>query len=77
MYLGSMLGLGVSPHLIASAGWPSVFYLFGSIGVLWWGLWNFRAASTPLDDPDMSPAERDYIVANAVSKARRGRAVED
>ena len=68
MYVGSMLGLGLSPTLIQAAGWPSVFFLFGGIGVIWWFVWNYRAASTPMEDPGMSISERDYITANAISK---------
>ena len=64
MYVGSMLGLGLSPSLIASKGWPSVFYIFGSLGVLWGVLWSLNAASTPADDHQMSDAERKYIQAN-------------
>jgi MFS transporter, ACS family, solute carrier family 17 (sodium-dependent inorganic phosphate cotransporter), other len=32
MYTGSVMGLAVSPHMIHSLGWPSVFYVFGVIG---------------------------------------------
>lgn len=35
MFIGSTIGLGLSPFLVNSFGWPSVFYLFGSLGVSW------------------------------------------
>ena len=71
MYVGSMLGLGVSPGLIHAQGWPSVFYIFGSLGVVWWLVWSLVAKSTPGEDPTMSPTERDYIKNNTyVSKVR-------
>lgn len=63
MFIGSIMGLALSPAMIASMGWPSVFYIFGSLGVLWYTAWNNRAASTPADDPRISKAE----------KVRRGR----
>jgi Major Facilitator Superfamily len=64
MYVGSMLGLGVSPGLIHANGWPSVFYIFGSLGVIWWVVWSFFAASTPSDDPRITDSERKYISSN-------------
>ena len=75
MYVGSMLGLGVSPGLIASRGWPSVFYIFGCLGVLWWALWSFTASSTPGEAQDISKEEAEYIQANtSVSGVRRAAA---
>eukprot|EP00892_Ulva_mutabilis_P007554 jgi/Ulvmu1/5170/UM021_0187.1 len=69
MYTGSMLGLGVSPGLIASSGWPSVFYIFGGFGVVWWLIWTFRASSTPAESKTINPAELKFITANTtVSK---------
>jgi ACS family sodium-dependent inorganic phosphate cotransporter len=58
MFIGSILGLGLSPHMIAALGWPSVFYIFGSLGVGWWFAWRGWAASTPRDDPMLSPEEK-------------------
>ena len=40
MYSGSILGLALSPHMIEVLHWPSVFYIFGSLGVVWFALWN-------------------------------------
>ena len=39
MYLGSVTGLAFSPLLIHKFGWPSVFYSFGSLGVVWFTTW--------------------------------------
>lgn len=64
MYTGSMLGLGVSPGLITHYGWPSVFYIFGGLGVLWWAFWTFRAHSTPAEDPRISKSELDFLNKN-------------
>jgi MFS transporter, ACS family, solute carrier family 17 (sodium-dependent inorganic phosphate cotransporter), other len=69
MYTGSMLGLGASPGFIAHFGWPSVFYVFGSLGVIWWLVWTFAASSTPKDDPHISASERSFLMENtAVSQ---------
>lgn len=68
MYTGSVLGLGLSPQMIHTVGWPSVFYIFGSIGVLWWIWWSRRAASSPLDDEFISEREKNYIERNTPSQ---------
>jgi hypothetical protein len=43
MYTGSILGLALSPHMIELLHWPSVFYVFGSLGVVWFLLWGAQA----------------------------------
>jgi hypothetical protein len=58
MFIGSIMGLGLSPSMIAALGWPSVFYVFGSMGVLWYLAWKKRAASTPSEDPLISREEK-------------------
>jgi predicted MFS family arabinose efflux permease len=42
MYLGSVTGLSLSPLLISRFGWPSVFYAFGSLGTVWFALWQSK-----------------------------------
>ena len=38
-YLGAVLAFALSPLLIEQAGWPSVFYFFGALPLLWFPLW--------------------------------------
>ncbi|KAL6785920.1 PHT4D [Auxenochlorella protothecoides x Auxenochlorella symbiontica] len=61
MYTGSVLGLAATPHLIHTVGWPTVFYAFGLLGVVWAVVWRARAASSPGQDPFISDAEREFI----------------
>lgn len=45
MFLGSILGLSTSPQMILAMGWPSLFHIFGSLGILWfvgWQVGGFR-----------------------------------
>ncbi|KAI3873747.1 hypothetical protein MKX03_009832 [Papaver bracteatum] len=68
MYLGSVLGLGFSPFLIHEFGWHSVFYSFGSLGTVWVAIWLSKAHSSPLEDPQLRPAESRLIArSNVVS----------
>lgn len=68
MYTGSVLGLGISPQMVNSYGWSSVFYIFGSIGIAWYIWWVKRAASSPSEDPLITKEEERYIAENSVVK---------
>ncbi|KAK9845365.1 hypothetical protein WJX81_004554 [Elliptochloris bilobata] len=68
MYSGSILGLGLSPHMIDILHWPSVFYIFGSLGVVWFALWSAQAESSPQEDARCCEAERTYIEASTVKR---------
>ncbi|XP_048321481.2 ascorbate transporter, chloroplastic isoform X2 [Ziziphus jujuba] len=68
MYLGSVIGLAISPILISKFGWPSVFYSFGSIGSIWFALWQRKAYSSPKEDPDLSVEEKKLILGGNISK---------
>ena len=67
MYAGSVAGLGASPHIIHAAGWPSVFFIFGALGIVWYLGWVSQAAASPGEDPRCSEEERRYITASAVA----------
>jgi MFS transporter, ACS family, solute carrier family 17 (sodium-dependent inorganic phosphate cotransporter), other len=79
MFVGSIVGLALSPQLIARFGWPSVFYGFGALGVAWYMAWQKRVAATPSEDPRISSSEKAYILANTVGGmlAREQRERED
>jgi len=62
MYMGSVLGLLLCPQLIIAFGWPSVFYSFGSLGFVWWALWQFGIGSSPENCPGISESEKSYIL---------------
>ncbi|KAK1266944.1 hypothetical protein QJS04_geneDACA000386 [Acorus gramineus] len=68
MYLGSVIGLAFSPILIHKFGWPSVFFAFGSLGSIWFALWQGKAYSTPKEDPGLRADEKALILNSNVSK---------
>lgn len=67
MYTGSMLGLALSPSMISSWGWASVFYIFGAAGLAWYFWWERKAAASPQDDPAISEGELKYISRNTAA----------
>eukprot|EP00741_Cyanophora_paradoxa_P002185 tig00000553_g2118.t1 len=46
-FAGTILASAVCPPLIAARGWPSVFYLFGGLGLVWLPPWLLLAADRP------------------------------
>lgn len=68
MYLGSVVGLLSCPFLIAQFGWPSVFYVFGALGAVWWGGWHFLTSGSPELSQTISAEEREYITRSTISK---------
>ncbi|CAL4093071.1 unnamed protein product, partial [Meganyctiphanes norvegica] len=42
-------------------GWPSIFYLFGTLGLLWTILWFLLVHDGPDQDPKISQVELDYF----------------
>jgi len=49
MYLGTVVALIFSPLIIATFGWPALFYLSGAAGAVWVALWSSKAADGPPD----------------------------
>uniref|UniRef100_A0A0B7A1X2 Sialin n=1 Tax=Arion vulgaris TaxID=1028688 RepID=A0A0B7A1X2_9EUPU len=62
--LGTVFSMPISGLLCASdfaGGWPSVFYVFGILGCVWFVAWMLLVHDTPSQHPRISTAERDYI----------------
>ncbi|XP_069674254.1 vesicular glutamate transporter 2-like [Periplaneta americana] len=60
-YVGTVVSLPVSGILAEEIGWPSVFYVFGTIGIIWFIIWWIIVKSGPEEDPKISPQELKYI----------------
>lgn len=70
MFVGSITGLSLSPYLISSYGFSSVFFIFGSLGLLWGAAWYTTGSSTPQEDKRVSAAEREYIERDTPARKR-------
>ncbi|XP_047497040.1 sialin-like isoform X2 [Penaeus chinensis] len=66
VFLSSCLGIIVTMPMcgliIDSLGWPYIFYVSGTLSLLWLGIWARFMYETPADHPRISKEERDYIL---------------
>jgi len=44
---GTAVALLVSPMIVLSLGWPAVFYISGTLGLVWLAAWLLKAANVP------------------------------
>jgi len=61
---GTVVGMLISGVLCDhgfAGGWPSVFYVFGTMGCVWSFAWFLLCYSSPSVHPRISTAEREYI----------------
>ena len=62
--IGTALSMSVSGYLCQSTlfgGWPSVFYVFGSLGVVWFIFWAALIHESPDVHPRITPEEKKHI----------------
>lgn len=63
--LGIVIAMPISGLLAASRfGWPSIFYIFEVIGVLWAVLYYLFGADDPINYKFISNDEKRYILAS-------------
>ncbi|KAJ8952110.1 hypothetical protein NQ314_007603, partial [Rhamnusium bicolor] len=60
-YVGTVVSMPLSSYLASAFGWPSIFYCFGTIGLIWYLIWMVGVADTPEQDARISPEELKYI----------------
>ncbi|KAG8187236.1 hypothetical protein JTE90_020665 [Oedothorax gibbosus] len=66
-HVGTIVTMPTSGFLIqygVMGGWPSVFYLFGSIGCIWFVFWVLLVYNSPTEHPRISKSELMYIQQN-------------
>jgi MFS family permease len=62
---GTIVAMAVCGALASSSiGWPSIFYIFGAMGILWAVLWFFLGADRPGTHKYISKEEQAYIETN-------------
>ncbi|CAG9865517.1 unnamed protein product [Phyllotreta striolata] len=67
--LGNCLAMPVTGLLCASKfGWPSAFYFYGSISLVWTALWTIVGSNTPASDGRISAEEKAWLEVLMVDK---------
>ncbi|XP_066974257.1 putative inorganic phosphate cotransporter [Macrobrachium rosenbergii] len=67
-HLGTVISMGLGGVMSGSdflGGWPSVFYVFGAVGVLWSVAWFILIRDQPERHPWISSKELSYIRSNS------------
>lgn len=62
--LGNVIGMPIAGLLCEygfDGGWPALFYILGSLGLVWFVLWMFLVSDYPSTHPRISAEERAYI----------------
>ncbi|XP_058974381.1 sialin-like [Musca domestica] len=71
--LGAAITMPICGFLISVAGWSSVFYATGAVGLIWSVLWFTLVYETPATHPRITPEERREIeeaIGTSTSKKR-------
>jgi ACS family sodium-dependent inorganic phosphate cotransporter len=66
--LGTVFALVMTPYIVEALGWEWAFYLFGSLGVLWYAVWHRSSASLPSKHPRISSDELAEIAADTTGE---------
>jgi len=79
MYIGEVIGFSISGFLTATdihfgehnnvGRWPAVFYLFGTMGLLYGPYWFWAAYDIPEEDPNITAAELQLLREGATAYA--------
>ncbi|TKS89973.1 Vesicular glutamate transporter 1 [Collichthys lucidus] len=60
-YAGAVIAMPLAGVLVQYTGWSSVFYVYGSFGVMWYCFWFLVSYESPAAHPTISEEERKYI----------------
>ncbi|CRL06625.1 CLUMA_CG019443, isoform A [Clunio marinus] len=61
-YAGTVVSMPLSGILASTLGWESIFYVFGTIGCIWFVAWAIIVKRSPEEDPYITEEEKNYIM---------------
>ena len=62
-YVGTVIALPLSGLLAENCGWEWIFYVFGTIGLIWCAAWAWVVRDSPEEDKNIT----DRLVCNSIS----------
>ena len=71
--IGNVIALPLGGYLCVNGfagGWPSIFYIFGGVGFLWFILWMALASNAPSENCLIKDKEQKYIEAETADIVR-------
>ncbi|KAM3919673.1 vesicular glutamate transporter 2 [Leptodactylus fuscus] len=60
-YAGAVIAMPLAGILVQYTGWSSVFYVYGSFGIVWYFFWILVSYESPAKHPTITDEERTYI----------------
>uniref|UniRef100_A0A3P8U7T1 Solute carrier family 17 member 6 n=1 Tax=Amphiprion percula TaxID=161767 RepID=A0A3P8U7T1_AMPPE len=60
-YAGAVIAMPLAGILVQYTGWSSVFYVYGSFGIVWYMFWILVSYESPAEHPTITDEERRYI----------------
>lgn len=60
-YIGTVIAMPLSGVFGEVWGWESIFYIFGTVGCIWYVAWLIFIRGSPDTDPWITEEERSYI----------------
>lgn len=73
---GTVIAMPASGIIASSLGWPSVFYIFGGLGLLWYAVWAPCVKNFPESDTRISIEELKYITGKKDYSAQQSKTVK-
>jgi sugar phosphate permease len=71
----SVIGAPFISQLIIHFGWRTMFFILGSLGIIWSSIWYVVFQDKPTDSRWMSKAEKEYIQKGMVVKKQTGKTI--
>uniref|UniRef100_A0A8C6UWA9 Solute carrier family 17 member 6a n=1 Tax=Neogobius melanostomus TaxID=47308 RepID=A0A8C6UWA9_9GOBI len=60
-YAGAVVAMPLAGVLVQYTGWSSVFYVYGSFGIVWYMFWILVSYESPAEHPTITEEEKRYI----------------
>ncbi|GAB1292141.1 Vesicular glutamate transporter 2 [Apodemus speciosus] len=76
-YAGAVIAMPLAGILVQYTGWSSVFYVYGSFGMVWYMFWLLVSYESPAKHPTITDEERRYIEESIGESANLLGAMED